>query len=189
MLDKGRRSGSLKQYFELIDRAHLEKMPCFGLTCGRAIFVPCGYVAIMIGVSSSHTDTTPIAYTQIPILENALMDNVSDLVQGEIKAYVTKNISRKLKVFREASNLKAFNAWMSTWPIAKDVDPDTLSPHDGDSPPTSTAKGERESSRLSVSLPFFAAAKFPMTENQLNLYVPWVKFPKTFPGSTMLPIC
>ena len=94
---------------------------------------PFGYDAIMVGVSQSHSDTLPIAYTQIPILENALMDSVSELVQAEIKAYVTKNISFKLKVFRESNNLKGFNAWMKTWPVAKDPEPSTSSPH-GDRP-------------------------------------------------------
>ena len=57
---------SLKRYFGIINRDHVEKMPSFGLTTGR---VPFGCVAIMIGVSNLHTDTTPIAFTQIPILE------------------------------------------------------------------------------------------------------------------------
>lgn len=131
VLDKGCCIVSLKQYFDIINRDHVEKMPCFGLTPGRALFVPFGYVAIMIGVSNLHSDTTPIAYTQIPILENASMDNVSELAQGEVKAYVTKNISRKLKVFREPSNLKAFNTYMNTCPISKD-DPASLSPREGD---------------------------------------------------------
>ena len=59
------------------------------------------------------------------------MENVSELVQREVKAYVTKN-SRKLKVFREPSNLQAFATWMNAWPIAKE-DQVTLSPRDGDS--------------------------------------------------------
>ena len=113
VLDKGCCIGSLEHYFELTNRDHIEEAPCFGLTTGRAVFVPFGYVAIMIGVSHLQTDTTLIAYTQIQILENALMDNVSELVQGEVKTYVTKNISRKLKVFREPSNLKTFNTWMN----------------------------------------------------------------------------
>ena len=101
----------VETYLTNTDRAHIEKMPAFRLTKGRACFITFGHIAIVIGVDGTASSDGTISYSVSPILEHQLMLQVGELIQSEVKAYLLKSIAKKLKIFRDTDDAKAFKKW------------------------------------------------------------------------------
>ena len=108
---------TVQTYLTNIDRAHLEMMPTFCQKKGMACFIPFGHNPIVIGVdgTAANADGT-VSYSISPILEHKLLAEVGELIQSEVKAYLFKNIAKKLKIFRDTENAKAFKKWLE-WEI------------------------------------------------------------------------
>ena len=94
---------------------------------GFSVFVPFGYLAVVVAVSPDD-DNVVASYVTVPILENKLMMNTTELVRAEVQGHLIKSMGRKLKLFRDIETKKSFDSWISSWPSCKALDSSEESP-------------------------------------------------------------
>jgi hypothetical protein len=124
VVGKGYSLDTLSGYFESLSKEEIDWQLSFGLTVGHAAFIPFGCVAICIGIGGKEENIpfyNSVPYIAVPLLEARLMNACNDATRGEVKAFLTKCMSRKLKLYRHPTAKLAFDTWLKSWP-------DTTSP-------------------------------------------------------------
>ena len=119
VVGKGYSLDTLSGYFESLSKDEIDSQLSFGLTVGHAAFIPFGCAAICIGIGGKEENIpfyNSVSYITVPLIENRLMSACNDATRGEVKAFLTKCISRKLKLYRHPSAKLAFENWLKSWP-------------------------------------------------------------------------
>lgn len=122
---------TIADFLQGIDGTMLSKRPGVYLTSGKSIWVPTGYVPVIIGVgvrgAALLKENAVSACMVYPILDNKGVANLDGPVRTEIKSWIEKGLTAGLHVFKGATGM-AIGKWLETW---KDIptlpEPSTMS--------------------------------------------------------------
>ena len=132
VIDSGHTIETIAAYVDTKTRTFFNKLPSFGLCAGSSIFLPLGYIPLIIGIGASSDDkenTSKYEYVSVvvqPVLCEKSLPNISPAILSELKGWFDKAISRATRIFsaNEKLNKKTMEAWMADWPtyLPKDFD-------------------------------------------------------------------
>ena len=106
---------TLKDYIEGLG-AEIENVMSCGVTSGNFVFVPLGFIPVVIGFSDDvKTDTTShVAFSNHYILDMGMVNDASSSLRAEIIAFLTKSLSKDLKVWKNG-NREALKEYVATF--------------------------------------------------------------------------
>ena len=125
VIDSGHTIETIAAYVDTKTRTFFNKLPSFGLSAGSSIFLPLGYIPLIVGIGASSSDdeenTSKYEYVSVvvqPVLCEKNLPNISPAILSELKGWFNKAISRATRIFsaNEKLNKKAMEAWMADWP-------------------------------------------------------------------------
>ena len=125
VIDSGHTIETIAAYVDTKTRTFFNKLPSFGLCAGSSIFLPLGYIPLIVGIGASSSDdeenTSKYEYVSVvvqPVLCEKNLPNISPAILSEIKGWFNKALSRATRIFNanEMLNKKAMEAWMADWP-------------------------------------------------------------------------
>ena len=122
VLDSKESIDRLDNYLQDVDPDYLEKQVSFGLEKGQSCFCPLGYIPVVIGLPAAHQFAEDISYNYVailvyPILDLDILPNTSPCVLVELKGWMAKVLSKKIKLFKNMpTNHDVLEQYVSQFP-------------------------------------------------------------------------